>query len=1156
MMIHIAENGHSFELDCQPSTIVEAVQNFLVSLTGVSQNDQLLIVGDTRLEPQRSLGSYQLPAEGRPVFLFNRQRLACDSAPPPPEDPEHFSELSLPPPPSASRSDHPLDEAPDPALRALPSYERQFKYHFQKGHAIFSSSQRKFDACRRLLREQQVQQMALATARENMDHYYTIIDQLYKEFMKRFTLRQRQHSDLLANFERDLERLRVCKLHPALRTEARKTLLDCVKEGSLRKWADDCAISHKQFSHKVLQLKTSFAELQRRVEELFVSAPTVDVQKLDQTIEDHVRFTEEQASIIQSLSKDVNTVKKLIDDCIKSQFSASLRPHDAVSALGPMYDVHDKNHLPRIEACDFELKKLLEHCKKNKNEMSLCVHKRMQNVAALQSSIRNIRNQLSAFNEAMARQDDNFEELKLVRKVGSSYKACLAEVVRRKACMKLYMGQAGQLAEKLARKREAEIARREDFLRVQSVYIPRDVLEAMGLFEIPSQCVVNIAPFDIHLLDIDVADLERYAPESLVGPLLKAAESESGVVSTSLVSGGFGGSYVDIKEGSDPETAQDGSIDDIVGTSKLEVENAWLKADLASAIAMLCSLEPNVEVEVGGDNQSVAQKTAEALNLKDEYAKHLQKMLALRQSQCNAYEKRIQELEQRLREQHVQLSNLPAASTSSPKEQVLDVLGKEHTEASEISGMTALGQTSPDIGVEDLMDDMVSSIPVLHSQHISLTSSIHDTETASDQGGRIQEGCDESMSEFNSGASALDASMAEARKKECSPEDVLQEDISKTYTGHSGPEKLDHREGVNENEINAGHSLSTKYVCKDKVEITEEEVGNLFQEREQIVALESALEQKTRDCIAAEDRVQATLAEVVRLGRDLENNSELLRECQMNCAHLENRLHEAREEAKTHLCAADRRAAEYNALRASSVKLRGLMERLKTCITASGFVESLRTLSSSLNSSSISDAGEDVGYEFRAAIRILSERVGALVQQRTELLERCTKAEAVQNHLSKELENKTEMLKNMYAKRQQEKQASKEKICFTHFEVHELAIFMRNAAGYYEALNHNCPHYYLSDESIALFLEHLPNGQQYIVGQIVHIDRNIARGMFQNIPGNSPISSENDISGSNTAAVAGSRSRYNPYSLPFGTEFFVVTVAMIPEFAPISSSIS
>lgn len=72
----------------------------------------------------------------------------------------------------------------------------------------------------------------------------------------------------------------------------------------------------------------------------------------------------------------------------------------------------------------------------------------------------------------------------------------------------------------------------------------------------------------------------------------------------------------------------------------------------------------------------------------------------------------------------------------------------------------------------------------------------------------------------------------------------------------------------------------------------------------------------------------------------------------MNCAHLENCLHEAREEAHTNLCAANRRASEYSALRASSVKVRGLLERLRSCVTApggvAGCVEPLRALALSI----------------------------------------------------------------------------------------------------------------------------------------------------------------------------------------------------------------
>ncbi|KAI4376775.1 hypothetical protein MLD38_014493 [Melastoma candidum] len=68
-------------------------------------------------------------------------------------------------------------------------------------------------------------------------------------------------------------------------------------------------------------------------------------------------------------------------------------------------------------------------------------------------------------------------------------------------------------------------------------------------------------------------------------------------------------------------------------------------------------------------------------------------------------------------------------------------------------------------------------------------------------------------------------------------------------------------------------------------------------------------------------------------------------------------------------------------------------------------------------------------------------------------------------------------------------QASKEKISFSRFEVHEIAAFVLNPAGHYEAINRNCLNYYLSPESVALFADHLPIRPRYIVGQIVHIER-------------------------------------------------------------------
>lgn len=1124
MFVHVAENGHTFDLDCEPGMSIESVLLRLESLSGLAPDDQLLICGAVRLDPRRLLGDYKLPGDANDIFLFNRARLAGDCPPPEMEQIE-LPEVVVPPSPSPSHNPHPLDDALDPALKALPSYERQFKYHFQKGHAIYIANQARFECCKRLFQELKVQERALETARRNMDHTYRMIDQNYVDFMKRFSWQQKQHQDLLANLARDTERLRACKLHPALRTEDRKCLLDFTREDNLRKVRETCTISHGQFQEKVLQFKGMYMKLKHSIEDLFRAQSPVNVRHVEEMIRQHERYLEEQASITQSLSKDVNTVRKLVDDCVGSQLSASLRPHDAVSALGPMYHVHDRSHLPRMEACSRALSKLFEFCQAKKHEMTMCVHTSMQKVSSLQSGIRDIRFQLSAFNEAMIHQDEIFAELKLVRRIGPAYKTCLAEVVRRKALMKLYMGQAGQVAEKMARMRETEVIRREQLLKHLVAYIPRDALAAMGLFDNPSQCVVNIAPFDTNLIDIDVGDLERLAPEALVGPLPKGDHNLQGKNSFSSSKSSY--HSVPSEEGSinagkefELQMIDEGcDSDEIIGTSKMEVENAWLKAELASAVAHICTLDPEFvydsvdESSVEGLLQISAQKTAEALRFKDEYAKHLQNSLKSKQVQCLSYEKRIQELEQRL-DQYMHLRKMSDGRDSQGAiSSVPDLKADDCKSEDSVATGDGTGQISP-LSPEPMDEGSCAS---------ALCTVSLKTEQLTGQTGKFLEGADENMADFPGvilpDTMPLDTSMMELRREE------VKVSVEASSQNAKSAAQSDSSPANN----NVPHTL--KHSLSDFAGQIGGENNSASDEKDDHLELQNALSEKTHQCAEIETRMAAVLEEVASLRRELEVSLKLLDESQMNCAHLENCLHEAREESQTNLCAADRRATEYNALRSSSVKLRALLERLRNCIVApvagaTGFTESLRALAVSLSSSTIDENEDDGTVEFRACIRVLAEKVGYLAQQRLELLERCTRAEAAQGHLSKELESKTELIKNLYAKHKMERLVNKEKISFTRFEVHELAAFVRNSAGHYEAINRNCRNYYLSEESIALFVDNLPNGRQYIIGQIVHIERNVAR--------QAPLSSS-------------SRSRSNPYGLPIGTEFFVVTVAMVPD---------
>lgn len=420
-------------------------------------------------------------------------------------------------------------------------------------------------------------------------------------------------------------------------------------------------------------------------------------------------------------------MKKLVEDCLSSQMSPSLRPHNAVSALGPMYDSHDKNYLPKMLSCEREISSLLDSCRDKKNEMNIFVHDYMQKIAYLQYSIKDVRCRFSVFQEALKRQSDQFEHLKVVRGIGPAYRACLAEVVRRKETKKIYMGKAGQLAEKLAAERSVEVRRRDEFLKVNSSYIPRDILASMGLFDTPNPCNVNVNPFDANLLDLDISDVDRYAPDSLIG-LSPKHGAMRGSLSISN-DGSQSSDGVDSHEKFDfQESIEESELVEVAGTSKMEVENAKLKAELASKIALLCSMSTELNYESLDQNEienmlrNATEKTSEALNLKDKYEKHLQSMLKVKQMQCESYEKRIQELEHRLSDQYLRgrklsaddesISEVSNAKTYDHKPEVSGVGEMEDVSSSSKSGLLL----DHDKAQEGLGDNMTDSSIMLNPQ--------------------------------------------------------------------------------------------------------------------------------------------------------------------------------------------------------------------------------------------------------------------------------------------------------------------------------------------------------------------------------------------------------------------------------------------------------
>lgn len=74
--------------------------------------------------------------------------------------------------------------------------------------------------------------------------------------------------------------------------------------------------------------------------------------------------------------------------------------------------------------------------------------------------------------------------------------------------------------------------------------------------------------------------------------------------------------------------------------------------------------------------------------------------------------------------------------------------------------------------------------------------------------------------------------------------------------------------------------------------------------------------------------------------------------------------------------------------------------------------------------SSLNDNEDDDTADFRKCIRLLADKVSFLSRHREELLGKHLKAEATNEQLRKDLEEKKELVKTLYTKHQLEKQVT------------------------------------------------------------------------------------------------------------------------------------
>ncbi|KAG7387747.1 hypothetical protein PHYPSEUDO_013752 [Phytophthora pseudosyringae] len=499
------------------NVVVEELREELERLSGVPVADQILLCGPpfARLDPRRAVEYYGLPAEDKEVFLYDRRLLSQEAAAPPPTaTPVH---VKLPSQPVASsEGSKMLSESSHPMMRALVEYEGYFQLQVSQSEALESGTRANITASERGAQELQVQERAIAAAVANLDLFKTSMMKHFAPFWADFQATSDEHERLLSQFDSYLEALATVELHPALTTEERKTLFDCIPVEKEREWAAQCEQSHAHVRGQVLKLQQVHDDIGQEVTDMLAAHAEAcrEYDEASAELEHMKALGAKQMNITSTLRDNLQYVLSSIEETstiasASNPMQASTNALDVCRRIDELYQ-GQQDMVPDAQKLVEEIVAHVNKIAAKKATTFERVHSTLRQISISQSKIRDFENSLAVFREALAAQKKHFYELEHLDKLPESYAACLKEISRRLRYGRMFSDRIQSMAEELAQFREDEVQHREEFLHSFGQHLPRDFVS--GLAEKPSHCEFRMRPFDQSLPLIEDEDEQDFDP--------------------------------------------------------------------------------------------------------------------------------------------------------------------------------------------------------------------------------------------------------------------------------------------------------------------------------------------------------------------------------------------------------------------------------------------------------------------------------------------------------------------------------------------------------------------------------------------------------------------------------------------------------------------
>jgi len=554
VVVHHAETGRSFQLTVESSgSPVANLSTALEPATGIPYAHQILLVDGMKLEEDRVLSEYGLPAPDRPIFLFSRRSLSRNAPPPdrhavPPFELEEPSELT---PGQQPRSLHDVQAVDVPPLaRALLDYERHFCLHLVQARSISEVGGARLATSSQCMHELHVQGAAQRAAAANLRSFAQQLANRYAEFEAQCATVIPQEQELVHSFEADVEALRAVTIDEAVCTLegwSQATLLDACGEDKLRAWLVECQQTTEHLIAKQTQFQQAWAELQAGVADAEEHAgAVVPPTEVAVQLQEAAAVRAQQEEVVARIATDAQEVRVLVDAQLlpaggEPPSQASLL--EACGAIDSKNSAHTTELLPRLRELDCQLRAVQEAACAAKHDASLNLYHRLRAISQLQSLIAELRNKLGLLGLVFGRVQMYCSQLHLMRQLPATYHACLEEVLTRQRVQESASAQIRSTAEAIAVTREAEIVRRDEFMRTHGAMLPRGLPNLSALLQTrPPYVEISTSASDMRLMDLSTA-IERTGGPSRFASVarLSPAAAALPMVPTDGSSGSGGG---------------------------------------------------------------------------------------------------------------------------------------------------------------------------------------------------------------------------------------------------------------------------------------------------------------------------------------------------------------------------------------------------------------------------------------------------------------------------------------------------------------------------------------------------------------------------------------------------------------------------------------